>query len=75
VTQSWIPEGPTTNFAGPVHARALYAGQSVAAVRSRHPAAEIVAELINEAETALSDLRVSCQRSRCTATAASHEWL
>ena len=32
---------------------ALYAGQSVGAVRSRQPAAEIVAEFVDEAERAL----------------------
>ena len=52
--QSWSPEWPTTSYVGPPESRALYAGQSVAAVRSRQPAAEIVAELIEEAERALS---------------------
>jgi nitronate monooxygenase len=52
--QSWSPEWPTTSYVGPAESRALYAGQSVAAVRSRQPAAEIVAELIEEAERALS---------------------
>lgn len=52
--QSWSPEWPTTSYAGPADARALYAGQSVGAVRSRQPAAQIVAELIHEAEQALS---------------------
>jgi hypothetical protein len=37
-----------------VESSALYAGQSVAAVRSRQPAAEIVAEFVAEAEAALS---------------------
>src|SRR5205823_2303713 len=52
--QSWSPEWPTASYAGATEARALYAGQSVGAVRSRQPAAEIVAELIEEAERALS---------------------
>jgi hypothetical protein len=52
--QSWSPEWPTTSYVGTAEARALYAGQSVGAVRSRQPAAEIVAELIAEAERALS---------------------
>jgi len=51
--QSWSPEWPTVSYAGPVDARALYAGQSVGAVRSRQTAAEIVAELMDEAERAL----------------------
>jgi nitronate monooxygenase len=51
--QSWSPEWPTTSYVGPVEARALYAGQSVGAVHSRQPAAQIVAELVEEAERAL----------------------
>ena len=43
-TQSWAPNWPTSSEAGPVESRALYAGQSVGAVRSRQPAAEIVAD-------------------------------
>jgi hypothetical protein len=39
---------------GAVEAQALYAGQSVGSVRSRQPAAEIVAELVDEAEAILS---------------------
>jgi nitronate monooxygenase len=52
--QSWSPDWPSTSYVGPAESRALYAGQSVAAVRSRQSAAEIVAELIEEAERALS---------------------
>ena len=52
--QAWSPEWPTTSYVGPAESRALYAGQSVGAVRSRQSAAEIVAELIDEAEAALS---------------------
>jgi len=52
--QSWSSEWPTTSYVGPAEARALYAGQSVGAVRSRQPVAEIVAELIEQAERALS---------------------
>jgi len=52
--QSWGPDWPTSTSVGPVEARALYAGQSVGAVRSRQPAAAIVAELVEEAEQVLS---------------------
>jgi NAD(P)H-dependent flavin oxidoreductase YrpB (nitropropane dioxygenase family) len=52
--QSWSSEWPTTSYVGPAEARALYAGQSVGAVRSRQPAEEIVAELVDETEQALS---------------------
>ena len=55
--QSWSPEWPARSYGGNAESRALYAGQSVAAVRSRQPAAEIVAELIDEAERALSRTR------------------
>ena len=47
--QSWRPDWPQSTYAGVVEARALYAGQSVGAVRSRQSAAEIVAELVEEA--------------------------
>jgi nitronate monooxygenase len=53
-TQSWAPNWPTSDAAGPVDAWALYAGQSVGAVRSRQPAAEIVDELVTEAERVLA---------------------
>jgi nitronate monooxygenase len=56
-SQSWSPEWPTTSYAGRAEARALYAGESVGAVHSRQPAEEIVAELIAEAEQALSRTR------------------
>jgi len=46
--QSWSPAWPQEDDAGPVEARALYAGESVGAVRSRQTAAEIVAELTAE---------------------------
>ena len=52
--QSWTPDWPTSTSVGAVEARALYAGQSVGAVRSRQPAAEIVAELVEEAERVLA---------------------
>jgi nitronate monooxygenase len=52
--QSWAPDWPTSTSVGPVEARALYAGRSVGAVRSRQPAAAIVAELVEEAERVLS---------------------
>lgn len=51
--QSWGPDWPAAGFTGAVEARALYAGQSVGAVTSRQPAAEIIAELITEAEPLL----------------------
>lgn len=52
--QSWMPNWPTSDAVGPIEAWALYAGQSVGAVRSRQPAAEIVDELVTEAERVLS---------------------
>ena len=52
--QSWGPDWPTTGSTGAVEARALYAGQSVGAVRSRAPAAAIIAELVTEADRLLS---------------------
>lgn len=61
--QSWSPEWPKTGYVGPVEARALYAGQSVGAVRSRQTAAAIVAELIDEAETVLSASKVLVTRA------------
>lgn len=54
VSQSWRPSWPTTDDDGPIEARALYAGQSVGAVQSRQAASEIVAELVGEAETLLT---------------------
>jgi NAD(P)H-dependent flavin oxidoreductase YrpB (nitropropane dioxygenase family) len=48
--QSWSPAWPSTSWTDPVGSSALYAGQSVGAVRARQPAAEIVAELVEEAE-------------------------
>jgi len=52
--QSWSPEWPTDRYEGRADARALYAGRSVDAVRTRQPAAQIVAEIIEEAERARS---------------------
>ena len=51
--QSWSPEWPSVSSVGAIEAHALYAGQSVGSVRSRQSAAEIVAELVAEAELAL----------------------
>jgi NAD(P)H-dependent flavin oxidoreductase YrpB (nitropropane dioxygenase family) len=51
--QSWSPEWPSTTTSGVIEAGALYAGQSVGSVRSRQTAAEIVAELMLEAEEVL----------------------
>lgn len=48
--QVWHPLWPTTATPGDVSAQALYAGESVGAVRRRQPAADIVAEIIEEAE-------------------------
>lgn len=52
--QSWAPDWPTSDAVAPIEARALYAGQSVGAVRSRQSAAEIVSELVTEAERVVS---------------------
>lgn len=54
--QVWRPDWPEVGADGPVEARALYAGQSVGAVMSRQPAADIIAELAGEADRALADL-------------------
>lgn len=51
--QSWTPEWPSSTYAGAAEARALYAGHSVGAVRARMTAADIVAELVEEAEPLL----------------------
>jgi nitronate monooxygenase len=55
--QSWAPDWPTSASVDAPEAGALYAGQSVGAVRSRQPAAEIVSELVDEAERAFSRIR------------------
>ncbi len=52
--QSWTTMWPTTSDNGPIESRALYAGQSVGAVHSRQPTELIVAELIEQAQQALS---------------------
>jgi len=52
--QTWGTEWPTSTSDTPPEARALYAGQSVGAVRSRQPASEIVRELVDGAERALT---------------------
>ena len=51
---AWSPDWPQSTYTGAAEARALYAGQSVGAVRSRQSAAEIVAELVDEAEQQLT---------------------
>jgi nitronate monooxygenase len=51
--QSWSPHWPTEDDTGPVEARALYAGEGVGAVHARRPAAEILAELVQDAERSL----------------------
>ena len=53
-SQVWSPAWPSVGAKGAVEARALYAGQSVGAVRGRLPAAEVVAELVAEAEALLA---------------------
>jgi hypothetical protein len=53
-TQVWTPDWPTATYTGAAEARALYAGQSVGGVRKRQSAAEIVAELVGEAEMRLT---------------------
>lgn len=52
--QAWTPNWPTIDDVGSVAAHALYAGQSVGAVVRRQPAAEIVGELVTDAEAALA---------------------
>ena len=51
--QAWTPDWPSTSDGTAVEARALYAGQSVGAVRERQPAAAIVEEMTARAETIL----------------------
>jgi nitronate monooxygenase len=53
--QNWSPVWPTAGSRGAVEAQALYAGQSVGAVTARQPAADIVAELVRDAERRLSE--------------------
>jgi nitronate monooxygenase len=55
--QRWTPDWPSSDCSGGVEAKALYAGQSVGAVRSRQPASAIVAELVTEADEVLSQRR------------------
>lgn len=52
--QVWTPNWPSVGYAGAAEARALYAGQSVGAVRARQSAAEIVAEVMQEAEAVIA---------------------
>ena len=54
VEQVWSPTWPSRDYDGPPLARPLYAGQSVGAVRSRQPAADIVQELVDGAEAILT---------------------
>jgi len=60
--QSWGPDWPSATSTGAVEARALYAGQSVGAVRARTTAAEIVNELVDEAARLLSTSTMSASR-------------
>lgn len=55
--QSWSPLWPSSTFTGEAQACALYAGQSVGSVHSRQSAAEVVAELVDEAERLLAHSR------------------
>jgi len=52
----WDSTPPSTNVRGQVAAMALYAGEGVAAVQRVQPAAEIVRELVEGAETLLARL-------------------
>jgi nitronate monooxygenase len=54
--ERWDSTPPTTNVRGWVAAMALYAGEGVGAVQRVQPAAEIVRELVDEAETLLARL-------------------
>ena len=54
--ERWDSTPPSTNVRGRVAAMALYAGEGVAAVQRVQPAAEIVRELVEEAETLLARL-------------------
>jgi NAD(P)H-dependent flavin oxidoreductase YrpB (nitropropane dioxygenase family) len=56
-SQTWSPLWPIATDGGDVEARAMYAGLSVDAVRSRQPAADIVREIVEQAEAALSTSR------------------
>ena len=60
--QSWGPDWPSATSTGAVEARALYAGQSVGAVRARTTAAGIVNELVDEADRLLSTSTMSESR-------------
>ena len=53
----WLIAPPDKTATGNIAAMALYAGQSVSAVAKIQPAAEIVKELANAAETLLQKLR------------------
>lgn len=52
--QAWTPDWPTAGYVGEAEARALYAGQSVGAVRGRQSAGDIVVDLVTEAEAVLA---------------------
>ena len=51
--QSWSPLWPTEDDTGAIEARALYAGQGVGALAARRSAAEIVHDLVHDAEPLL----------------------
>jgi nitronate monooxygenase len=54
--ERWDSTPPSTDVRGRVAAMALYAGEGVAAVQRVQPAAEIVRDLVEEAETLLARL-------------------
>jgi nitronate monooxygenase len=54
--ERWDSTPPSTDVRGRVAAMALYAGEGVAAVQRAQPAAEIVRDLVEEAETLLARL-------------------
>jgi NAD(P)H-dependent flavin oxidoreductase YrpB (nitropropane dioxygenase family) len=53
--QDWSPNWPAQDCDGVPEAQALYAGQSVGAVRAQQPASEIVTELVEAAEAVLAE--------------------
>ena len=57
------PSPPGRGFAGAAAEAALYAGQSVGAVREVEPAAEVVRRLVDEAARALDAIRHLAQTS------------
>ena len=54
--ERYRPYTPAADVEGDIDAMALYAGQSVALVHKRQPAAEIVREIVGEAHSILLGL-------------------